>query len=331
VLCVSAVVVAGAGGGSTSGGGGGSSIAAAPSVSEIRETVVSAVQEGMRARVVEVTISGASAAEMNRLLEDAGGVADPVTGSVPEIPDDFLPQVTAFSWEGGEDANTAAACTRLSEYLSSGGAPMAPGANPGFKVLDIHRFNYLTTQICNVKLKCRTDAVILPSASFDGLPLFQARVIVDFKKPDAADFQTVVGQAIAELLASSSLSRHDLLVVFTDLGAHNHILRGLGDKLIVWKNLDIRSMIFIVSQFLSTECARVGVHDMDDPLIPGSEAHKVRRKEFMKSVHDARPPTGALLEQLAAFDGGSIQDFFDAREVLYSWLPDEEPFPSYYS
>jgi hypothetical protein len=322
-------VVAGAGGGGSSGGGGGGGSSSTAAVSLTEDRLRAVVREEVRARVEEVTISGASIERMSRLLEEAAGVVEAVQGDIPQVPDTFLPDLVAtFSWAGGEDANTPAACAILSQYLSAAGAPMAPATASGFKLLDVHRYDYLTTHICNVKLKGKTDAVIVPSTQVVVEPIQQARVVIDFKTPDRSGLRAVYGQAKAELLASTSLSHHDVLVVFTDLGAHNHILRGYGDKLMVWEDLHLRSMIYIVSQFLSTECARVGVPDIDDPRVPGPPERKVRRKEFMKAIHDARPSAEPLLDQLAAFNGGTLEDFLERRELVYSWMPDSEPFPS---
>ena len=320
--CVWVAFVAGGGGSS----GGGISAAAAALIEDRLRVVV---REELRARVEEVSISKASFERMSRLLQQAAGVVESVGGDMPQVPDTFLPGlVPTFDWTGGEDAQTPAACVALSQYLSTAGVPMAPS---GFKLLDVHRYDTLSTQICNVKLKGRTDAVIVPSTQIALEPMQQARVIVDFKTPDRSALRVVYGQAKAELLASTSLSHHDVLVVFTDLGAHNHILRGYGNKLLVWEDLHLRTMIFIVSEFLRTECALVGVTGIDDPRVPGPPERKVRRTEFTKSVHDARPSTDALLDQLAAFNGGTLEDFLGARELVYSWMPDSEPFPSYYS
>jgi hypothetical protein len=99
----------------------------------------------------------------------------------------------------------------------------------------------------------------------------------------------------------------------------------------VYQDLSIRSLVFVISQFLTVESAPVLVSDVSDTRLPGEPERKVRRQSFMRAVHDQRPSVQTLLDQLEAYRGGTLQDYLEASELVHGWLPDSEPFPSYYS
>jgi hypothetical protein len=290
------------------------------------------VREELRAPLEEISISKATRMEMNKLLTDAG-ICATTDSYVTGIPDDFLPLLQPFDWSRGENPSTADACARLAQYLSAAGVPMAP-VSPGFKIADVHTRAMLTTQLGRVKLKGGADAFIIPSTQSADFAFQQARIVVDFKV-NASDFLALLGQAEAELLAASSLSHHDVMVVFTDLNERGHILRAEGDQLIVWKNLDIRETIYVMTTFLSSDCAVDSVADLDDVRVPGAPLAKKRRKSFVDAVHGMLPSSEALMDQLAAFHGGGWDGYLEGRDLVLSSLGfdryDEGKFPSYFS
>jgi len=292
------------------------------------------VREELRAPLEEISISKATRVEMNRLLTDAG-ICATTEASVTGIPGDFLPlrNLQRFDWSRGENPSTPDACARLAEYLSAAGVPMAP-VSPGFKIADVRTRAMLTTQLGRIKLKGGADAFIIPSTQSADFAFQQARIVVDFKV-DASDFLALVGQAEAELLAASSLSHHDVMVVFTDLIDRGHVLRAEGDQLIVWKDLDIRETIYVMMTFLKSDCAVVSVADLDDARVPGAPLAKKRRKSFVDAVHAMLPSSEALMDQLAAFQGGDGNGYLEGRDLVLSSLGfdryDEGKPPSYFS
>lgn len=275
------------------------------------------VREEFRAPLQDIAISEATAWTMGKLLEGTGVYATQ-SQPPPAVEPGFLPEFKPFDWSGGETASTADACVRLSEYLASAGVAMTTPVTPGFKVADVHTFNdQLTSQLGRVRLKGTTDAIIIPSTQMVDFAVQQARIVVDFKT-DASEFGAVIGQAQAELLAATSLSRHDVLVVFTDLNARGHIFRSEANTLLVWKDLDIPQTILVMAQFLTTSCASVGVVDLDDERVPGSPESKRRRKDFVDAVHGMCPTNQTLLDQLEAYQGGGLGDFLEGRDLVLS-------------
>lgn len=304
------------------GGGGGAPVTVAGgagggiiSLDDLRAVVRAEV----RSPVESVSISKATPAVMSGLLETAG-IFETSYESVGAVPADFLPALRAFDWQRGEHKSTADACARLSEYLAAAGAPMAPAAVPGFKVVDVHTRSVLTTQLGRIQLKGGTDAIVVPSTQADEFASLQARVVVDFKV-DASVFVDVLGQAEAELVAASSLSHHDVMVVFTDLNQHGHVLRAEGGRLLVWKNLSVRETVFLVADFLSAQCAKVGVPNLDDDRVPGAPDAKKRRIALSVALHGMRPTNEALMDQLEAFHGGAgVDEYLQGRALVLGAL-----------
>ena len=275
------------------------------------------VREEVRAPLQDIAISEATAWSMGKLLEGTGVYATQ-SQPPPAVEPGFLPEFKPFDWSSGETACTADACVRLSQYLASAGVAMTTPVTPGFKVADVHTFNdQLTSQLGRVRLNGTTDAIIIPSTQMVEFAVQQARIVVDFKT-DASEFGAVIGQAQAELLAATSLSRHDVMVVFTDLNARGHIFRAEAKTLLVWKDLDIPQTILVMAQFLTTSCASVGVVDLDDERVPGSPESKRRRKVFVDAVHAMCPTNQTLLDQLEAYQGGGLGDFLEGRDLVLS-------------
>jgi len=162
----------------------------------------------------------------------------------------------------------------------------------------------------------------------------QARVVVDFKICTEIGFDKIVGQAKAELLTANSLSHHDVMVVFTDLSVRGHALRAEGGQLLVWRDMDVRQTLFVMASFLTNMCAPVGVPGLGDDRVPGNVESKQRRMSFLDKAHGLQPSPEALMEQLAAFPGDGLEDFFARRDILMSAMGCAEPSgftPSYFS
>jgi hypothetical protein len=288
---------------------------------------------------VELSISKAPAADMLQLLR-AAGVFKTLEQSRPALPPDYLAGVPdTFSWVGGEDARSAAACERLGAYLSAAGVPM--GATPGYKIVDVHRSDVLTSQVGRFRLRGRTDAIITPFAQFGGHAQLQSRVVVDFKQsvPPASTDSAIAGQSLAELAASNALSTHDVMVVFTDLNTTSHVWRMVGDALLVWEGCSTKQAVAVMAAFLRTESAPVPVAGLDAADVPGEPDAKRRRREAVDRLHELVPSAELLWEQLLAFAGDGDDDndgWMAAREVAYSALPRVEgvapaPWLSYFS
>ena len=291
-----------------------------------------------------VSISKASARQMMSVL-DGAGVTEAVTQPPIVLPADFLSSFEPFIWRGGEDTCSASAASTLATYLADAGVNMTDGPGPGYKVVDVHRFSLLTTQLGRLKLKGGTDAIIIPSAQDSDFATQQARVIpsaqdsdfatqqarvvIDFKSKKC-DFASVSGQAQAELIAVSSLSHHDVLVVFTDLATFGHALRSEGSKLLVWKNLTPQEVIWLVADFLRNYCAPVNVAGMDDVRVPGDAASKQLRSSLSLKAHELLPRPSALLEQLEAFNTGHWEDYLHGRDLVLSAFESEQHL-SYFS
>jgi hypothetical protein len=273
--------------------------------------------------VEEVSISKASTRLMTSLLVDAG-VAEAETQPAPVLPAGFLPSFAPFSWDGGEDAGSSAAAAQLSAYLAEAGVNMAE-AGPGFKVADVHQLNMLTTQVGRVLLKGGTDAIVIPASQNPYFAALQARVVVEFKAV-SCDFRAVMGQAQAELIAASSLSHHDVLVVFTDLSTFGHALRSEGSKLFVWMDLTPQQLIWLAADFLRNYCAPVGVSGVDDERIPGEPAAKRRRFSLVLKAHELVPRNTALLEQLEAFNTGRWEDYLEGRDLVLNYFAGQQRF-----
>ena len=274
--------------------------------------------------VEEISISKATTRRMAALLESAGMVGT-LAQAAPAVPPSFAPPIQDFSWAGGEDARSPAASLQLARYLTSVGVPIAE-AGPGFKVVDVHRKNILTTQLGRVVLKGRPDAVVIPAEQLPAMAVQQARVIVDFKV-ESCTFEEVMAQAQGELLAASSLSHHDVLVVCTDLNTFGHVLRAEEDKLLVWSSLTVEQMLFVVASFLNDECAPVIIGEAGDARVPGDEARKRRRFSFLQRAHSLVPKATDLLEQLEVFNTGDWRDYLEGRELVFSAMAG--PSPSY--
>lgn len=275
-----------------------------------------------------VSISKASARQMMSVL-DGAGVTEAVTQPPIVLPADFLSSFEPFIWRGGEDTCSASAASTLATYLADAGVNMTDGPGPGYKVVDVHRFSLLTTQLGRLKLKGGTDAIIIPSAQDSDFATQQARVVIDFKSKKC-DFASVSGQAQAELIAVSSLSHHDVLVVFTDLATFGHALRSEGSKLLVWKSLTPQEVIWLVADFLRNYCAPVNVAGMDDVRVPGDAASKQLRSSLSLKAHELLPRPSALLEQLEAFNTGHWEDYLHGRDLVLSAFESEQHL-SYFS
>ncbi len=150
----------------------------------------------------------------------------------------------------------------------------------------------------------------------------QARVIVDFKAGQQHTFSEVMGQAQAELIVASSLSCHDVLVVFTDLNSVGHALRCDGDTLLLWTDLTPQQVVvWLVADFLRHFCASVAVEGVNDARVPGEPDAKRRRFSLVQKTHALVPRPSGLLEQLEAFNTGHWEDFLDGRDVVLSAAP----------
>ena len=329
------LLAAAPGGGGGGGGGGGAAL------SEARLRAI--VREEVARREEPLSISKATPATTTRLLE-AAGVYESALQAPPELPADFLPAapLPPFNWERGEHACTADACARLAGYLAAAGAAMVVDAPPGaavaagFRLVDVHtRTAALTAHLGNVLLKGGADAIIVPATQDPAAAVQQARVVVDFKVR-AGDFEALRGQAAAELLAASSLSHHDVLVLFTDLNERGHVLRAEGGTLLVWRDLGVREALYLVARFLTDCCAPVGVASLDDARVPGAPAAKRARWAFLDALRGMRPTHEALLDQLAAFSGGGPDDYADAEALVFAHLggaaaPESAPDLHYFS
>jgi hypothetical protein len=310
-------------------GGAGSSSGAAPAAAGgdggghlVTEDRLRAILREER-EVEEVSISKASPRLMASLLDDVG-VAEAETQPAPVLPPGFLPSFAPFDWAGGEDARSSAAAAQLSAYLTEAGVNMAV-AGPGFKVADVHRLSLLTTQLGRLLLKGGTDAIVIPASQDPDYATQQARVVVDFKAV-SCDYRTVMGQAQAELIAASSLSRHDVLVIFTDLSTFGHALRSDGGKLLVWKQLTPQQVIWVAADFLRNYCAPVGVSGVDDERIPGEPAAKRRRFSLVLKAHELVPRNTALLEQLEVFNTGHWEDYLEGRDLVLNYFAGQQHF-----
>ena len=265
-------------------------------------------------------------AEKASFLVVCVGIVGTETQPAPDVPPTFCPVIEPFSWAGGEDARNAAAVEVFKHYLEAANVSIA-SSGIGFKVVDVRRRNILNTQIGRIKLKGRSDAIVIPSAQdLDGLSQ-QARVVVDFKV-SMCSFEAISAQAKGELVAASSLSFHDVMVVFTDLNSFGHILRADGEKLLVWRDLSVRQMLLEVATFLRDECAPVITGGANDARVPGEPDAKRRRFAFVERAHELVPKPTELLEQLEAFNTGHWEDYLEGRELFFSNFSDEQP-PSY--
>jgi hypothetical protein len=263
--------------------------------------------KAMRAAMapVELPIATAPAADLLQLLR-AAGVVTTLAQPRPALPPDFLAGVPdTFSWVGGEDARSAAACERWGACLSAAGVRM--GATPGYKVVDVHRSgDVLTTQVGRLRLRGRTGAIVAPFAQFGGHAQLQGRVAVDFRAsvPAAATDAAIAGHSLAVLAASNALSAHDVLVVFTDLNTTSHVWRLVGDALLVWEGCSTAQAVAVVAAFLRTESAPVPVAGLDAADVPGEPDAKRRRCEAVDRLHGLVPSAGPPWERLLAVAGG---------------------------
>lgn len=265
---------------------------------------------------IPVSISKATTGITDIVLQCAG-VTSAIDLPPPELEPTFLPSFSPFSWLGGEEENASLACVRLTEYLRAAGAVIRAG---GYKVVDVHRRNLLSVQLGRYAFKGKTDALVVPfSQSDEVLVMSQGRIIVDFKI-DAASFDTLHGQAVAELLTASSLAVHNVMVVFTDLNCAGHILRAEGSTLMCWRGCSVKQTVAIMVEYLATLCSAELVVSPDDDRIPGPAPAKKARRDFVDRVHGLLPTNELLMEQLASCGDGTIEGWMRAREVAYAGL-----------
>lgn len=256
---------------------------------------------------------------MYDILSEAG-IYQTLKQSKPLLEPTFLPPsvVIPFSWEGGEDANSLAACERLSNYLSAAGVSM--GEDSGYKVVDVHWRDVLSIQLGRIKLRGRTDAIITPANQAEIHAHHQSRIVIDFKTkcPSLAEIE---GQSLAELAAANGLSHHDVMVVFTDLNATAHIWRLDGDSLLLWEGCSVREGISVMATFLRDMCAPIAVKDLEASAVPGLPDSKRRRMEPVTRLHELVPKNELLMDQICTLAGGDdTEGWLAAREVAYSAL-----------
>jgi len=223
---------------------------------------------------VSVQISKVTTTISNTILQNAG-VTSAINMTLPVPAPSFLGSFSPFNWGGGEDANTADACNRLTAYLREAGVVVGVG---GYKVVDVHRKNLFNIQLGRYLLRGKTDALIVPfKQSSDVLVMSQGRIVVDFKT-DARCFADLQAQAEAELMAASSIAVHNVLIVFTDLNDAGHILRAEGSTLMCWRDCSVKQTICIMAEYLALECSAELVTGADDDRIPA----RVRQRKPAK-------------------------------------------------
>lgn len=275
--------------------------------------------------VEELSNSKATPHRMASLMESAG-VVGTSEQQAPVVPSSFRPSIVPFDWTGGEDARSGPAAAEVSRYLSQAGIPIA-ATGAGFKVVDVRRRNILNSQLGRVLLKGRPDAVVIPAEQHPAMASQQARVIIDFKTRTCS-FEQIMAQAQGELLAASSLSHHDVIVVFTDLNTFGHVLRAEDDKVLTWSNLSVVQTLFMIVNFIRNECAPVIVAGVDDARVPGEADAKRRRFSLVQRAHALVPRPTELMEQLEVFNTGHWEDYLEGRELLFSAI-DRGLCPSY--
>ena len=127
---------------------------------------------------VSVQISNVTTTISNTILQNAG-VTSAINMTLPVPAPSFLGSFSPFNWGGGEDANTADACNRLTAYLREAGVVVGVG---GYKVVDVHRKNLLTIQLGRYSLKGKTDELIVPFKQSDDVRvLSQGRISLTSK------------------------------------------------------------------------------------------------------------------------------------------------------
>ena len=213
------------------------------------------------------------------------------------------------------EINNGAATKRLAEYLAEAGVRV--NVRPGFKVVDVHTRYLLTSDLGRIRLKGKTDAIVTTTDQADIHAHIQGRIIVDFQTLCPA-LPDVEGQSLAELAAASSISVHDVMVVFMDLNSRAHIWRPEGHKLNLWQDCSTKQAISIMADFLNTMCAPTSVLNAEAAEVPGPPEEKRARKEFVDRMHGLVPTNQALLDQLEAFVGMGDEGWMAAREVVYS-------------
>jgi hypothetical protein len=264
---------------------------------------------------VSVQISKATTGVTGVILQSAG-VTSAVDSMLPGLELGFLASFSPFSWEGGEDLNTPAACLRLAAYLQEAGVAVGVG---GYKVVDVHRRNLLNIQLGGYEFKGRTDAIVVPFMQSEAVHVVaQGRIVVDFKT-DARNFEDLQGQAEAELLAASSIAVHNVMVVFTDLNEAGHILRAEGSTLLCWRNCSVKQTVYVMAEYLATMCSAALVTGADDVSIPGPGPAKKARQDFVGRAHGLVPTNELLMDQLASCDG-TLQGWMHARELAFAGL-----------
>lgn len=297
--------------------------AAAPVTEERMRAILKEEREGKT-----VHISKAEATDMLALIADAG-VDTTETQDPPVYEPSFLPAFRPFDWHDREAAYTPEACRRLNEYLIQAEVPM--NANPGFKIVDVHGSDILNSTVGRFKLRGRTDLMIIPTGQSATVPQQQGRVIIELKVK-CGSVATEQGQVLAEFVAASALSRHDIMAVVTDLNEKAHIWRAEGSTLLVWENCTIKQAIKVMAEFLINMCARQGVHDPESEHVPGAPEAKRRRKEFHDSLKKLTPANDLLRDQLEAFAGQGFEGWMASRELVFSAMErDNSSFMSLYA
>jgi hypothetical protein len=305
---------------------------------EIRTAVAEGVKEGLiRAKAHSFSISKAPPAATRGLLESAGLFSTELQ-LLPAVPQHYIKRgALKFDWTAlGEEKSNALACDTLEDYLRKTGVIF--GKPDGFAIYDVHtERQFLSTTLGQYEVNGTTDAVIHPAVVESSDAARQARCIVDFKSTPNLKYSDVKAQAEAEFLAANSLSHHEVMVVFTDLETFGHILRADGDRLALWRDCDVRQTVFLMSTFLREQCSVKGVKDMMHVSVPGTVVEKSKRKETQDRIRALAPSAEELMEQLAVFRGGSLEDWMGVQRLLCGRL--ESPSfsaphvftPSYYS
>lgn len=140
---------------------------------------------------------------------------------------------------------------------------------------------------------------------------------MDFK-PRCPQLSVVEGQCLAELASASSVSAHDVMVVFMDMNDRAHLWRPEGHTLHLWQDCSIKQAVVIMADFLNTMCAPTWVSGPEDAAVPGPPERKRARAEFVDRMHGLVPTHQALLDQLEAFRGMGDDGWMAARDVVFS-------------
>jgi hypothetical protein len=236
----------------------------------------------------------------------------------PDIPRGFLrgARFAPFDWSGGEAARTPAAIERLQQLLEAAGVAFGVG---GYEMHDVHSQDAFNASLGNLKIHGKTDALISPRGVGQDYAMGQARVVIDFKT-DASNFASFRYQAEAELLGASATSQHPVLVVFTDLVNHAHILRMAGPCLLRW-TCDIKTGVFVISEFLVKYSTPVIVHSGNRATALPPIPEEGDPASFLKMVQSKLARADEMMEDLAALRGASaLPDWLEARDTFLARL-----------